>query len=381
MMGTNYDAASASTRIIRWDAITGIPTDTIPTAAQYVIISSSVFDAYNNQYFFTGENGTNRVDLTTGTASVAGTMNPGISAEIDMSSGEIFRVRLDNVFSSTGSLIATSVYVVSTDITTGTDTILGTIPQCQALLVDVSSYDSNAGIYYFVGIDSVLGTCLYGAKTTDTVFSFTKVPLTDPAVSIITLEYDNQNDVLYALSSLYAGTTSHIQIQELDPATGAMTVEADFPQLNVYQVSSCAFDQNTGNMVFMLGAIGGALDFYIYSTTNNTLVTGQIPAALIVEFECDNTGFALAKYGTSTRVEDPVSAPALALWPNPASDIMQLRADAPVEALYVTDVLGRTQALVSDNNSVDVHTLAPGYYFLRVRFRDGKEAESAFVKQ
>ncbi|TAE56607.1 MAG: hypothetical protein EAZ89_04540, partial [Bacteroidetes bacterium] len=74
IMGTVYNASESSTSVIRWNALTGVPTDTIETPSQYVVVGSSIFDAFNNQYYFTGENGTYRVDFDADTTSATGSV-------------------------------------------------------------------------------------------------------------------------------------------------------------------------------------------------------------------------------------------------------------------------------------------------------------------
>ena len=84
-------------------------------------------------------------------------------------------------------------------------------------------------------------------------------------------------------------------------------------------------------------------------------------------------------YGIPVAVE-PDAPPALdiALYPNPFSDRLTFRADAPTTrfvAVEVVDVTGRrvleTEVLASGRSTFDLTTLAPGVYVVRIVAPDG----------
>ncbi|MDO8970559.1 MAG: T9SS type A sorting domain-containing protein, partial [Saprospiraceae bacterium] len=70
------------------------------------------------------------------------------------------------------------------------------------------------------------------------------------------------------------------------------------------------------------------------------------------------------------------------LWPNPATDLLQVQAHAPIEALWVHDAQGREvlRPVVSGERvSVSVEQLPAGLYFVSLR-AGGKIWGGKFVK-
>jgi hypothetical protein len=381
IVGANFDLGTNTISVIRWNANTGGLLDSVPTPTQGIAIGSSVFDAYAGKYYFADGNGLNGIQLGPNTfTSYAGTQI-STSAEIDMANGKIFGVRLTNVLDSSGMLISSSMDMVEFNISNNTETVLGTFAGNQGVYLDASCYNSNLGIYYFVGVDSVLGECLYAVNTQASAFAFTLVPLSLSGVYAITLEYDNEHNILYALMmDTNTPGSSHFLIQKIDPTTGALTMEANFPQYHSYQIGSCSFHQASSSMVFVFPDTTGTI-LRIYDTVNDTMTNGVLPIPIINEFECDNTEYAATKYNT-TAVKSPLSQARMGIFPNPATHSLQVVAPGKVLQVQVVDALGQVMpiATTGDMNTVDVSQLRPGYYILRSLLADGRWTEGKFIK-
>ncbi len=365
--------------VIRWNADTGVITDTVATTAQGIVFGSSVFDAFNQKYYFGDGSGMHSVGINPNASSFLGGTMISTSAEVDMATGKIVAVGFEYVYDSIGTFLYSTTNFVQHDINNGTDSIIGQLTGCLGIYADASCYNSNLGIYYFFGIDSLLGECLYAVNTYAPAFSLSKVPVTTPNLNIMTLEYDNEFNIMYALSSTL-GATGNLQIQQINPSTGAITLEADFPQFTSYQASSCSFDQISSSMVFILGVTSGVFDLRLYNTFTNVLTNGILPGSYLYEFECDNSQFARLKYG-ATAVNASIAPASIMTYPNPAVDVLHLDTDMPVESIYITDAIGRSMQVTANGSQVDVSALAPGCYLLIAKQGDGQWARSKFIKQ
>lgn len=88
-------------------------------------------------------------------------------------------------------------------------------------------------------------------------------------------------------------------------------------------------------------------------------------------------------FGAILDVDDRQTLRTLGSWPSPATDRLHFRTDLPMEELHVLDATGRTMPAVvfeASSGTVDVSTLTPGIYLLRVRFNNGRSLTERFVK-
>ena len=79
---------------------------------------------------------------------------------------------------------------------------------------------------------------------------------------------------------------------------------------------------------------------------------------------------------------EPTTA-GFSLWPNSATDLLQLQAPEPIEAVWVFDATGRQvlrESVSGERVSVPVGDLAAGLYFVVVR-AGGKIWGGKFVKE
>jgi hypothetical protein len=382
IIGSNFDLGSGTINVLRWNAETGTVLDSVPTPTSGIAMGSSVFDAYLGRYYFSDGLGLNSVQFTPGIFTAYLTTQISTSAEIDMANGKIYGVGQTNVLDSNGTYVSSHMDLFEYNIGNNTDTVLGTFTGNQGVYLDASCYNSNLGIYYFVGEDSLLGQCLYAVNTRASTFAFALVPLNLTSMFALTLEYDNQNDILYGLMMDNSiPNTTHFLVQQIDPLSGALTLEVDFPQFSSYQVGTCSFHQATGSMVFVFPDTSGTT-LRIYNTLTDSLTTGFLPITNIFEFECDNTEFAASKYNT-TAAASPLQPARLKLFPNPVTQELHYVSAEKVVQLQVIDVVGKVTAMpVSEGMSaIDVSRLAPGHYVLRSQSDAGDWMQAKFIKQ
>ncbi len=381
VIGINNNQSLGLASVVRWDANTGIMLDSVITTQPGSVMGSSVYDAVNESYYFDGSIKACRVGFNPDSFSELYNSGMNSNAEVDMANGKIFSVQGTAVYDSTGAYIGSQTEFVRYNIVDSTTTVLGVLPSILGFLLDANCYNSNSGTYYFLGVDTLGTTTLVAIPTRGTGFSPRLMPLTLPNPNLFTLEYDNDHDILYALSD--DGTLSwHLQLQQIDTLTGAITLEADFPQLLGYLMTTTSYDQATNSMIMVAIDTLGNTTFYNYSTTANVLSTLLQPyVGEFAELECDNSIYASVKYGSVTAAADVAPTVKLSAYPNPAHDVLRIAGNEIPAAMQITDALGRSTQVSTDGSAIDLSGLAPGCYFLSGRLADGQVVQTRFMKQ
>lgn len=106
---------------------------------------------------------------------------------------------------------------------------------------------------------------------------------------------------------------------------------------------------------------------------------GDYHAMVTTAEGCVFSSDTLAYIGLGLR--DPSGMDGMSLYPSPASDHIAIRTTRPITRLWVVSALGEIIPMRYDGTSkIDVSTLAPGLYFLRVLLNDGSVACEVFVK-
>ena len=77
-------------------------------------------------------------------------------------------------------------------------------------------------------------------------------------------------------------------------------------------------------------------------------------------------------------------APSVSIGPNPSSNKVRVFSNANMANIAVVSALGRTLQRQQNSGTytvLDVSTLAPGNYFVRIQFEDGSHTMQRLVKQ
>ena len=75
--------------------------------------------------------------------------------------------------------------------------------------------------------------------------------------------------------------------------------------------------------------------------------------------------------GGSTGIDETKSLPALAVYPNPVKDVLNIATDKPVHSIRIYNVYGTEVAQAANTKSINVSHLPAGVYMVRA---DGKVA-------
>jgi hypothetical protein len=371
--------------IVKWQALDSSSVESIPTVLEGYYLASSVFDAYNSNYYLTGFTSASSGLLSFNTSDNTQTLSPYTSfsniAEIDMSTGKIYNLQADS---------ADYIVVNEYDIKTGTDSLLGAIhePGIIGIVVDATGFDSNNGILYYVGPDSASVLSLFGIHVRDDVFTYTKIPLITSAFgnNITSVNYDNVNDLLFAMNATFDSLWNYTgnEVIEIGIETGEITTRGELEGYPYYLAGSSSFDQNSGSLLLVGFDTNFTERMIVFNTNDNTFVTGFVPGN-VSEIVCDNALFALNNY-IITRVGESESEE-LTVFPNPARDRINISLgkgfseDILISIFSIDGRLAIQQEFqTTEKVEVDLGPLKTGTYFVKISSGNKVETRKFMVR-
>lgn len=366
--------------IIRWDARTGSIMSSKPTTYSTFLTGSSFYNASAGRYCFRAnrDSFSGFILFDVGTRSVSqlsGTDVISTAIEADMSNGNTYVLVPDD---NSNKFVLSQYNFLSASVDS-----IATLNDVSTLFLDANCYNSNQGILYLIANDNNAVKSIFSIDVrnngaiTKRAISGIDLPLS------VSLEYNNNNNKLYALYTASEPLTlqSSIQIAEIDPSTGAVMLLKNLPQYKFIGQSSQTFDQSSSSLVFI--AIDSLLNHHlnIYNVLNDSLTAGVLPAGIIpYNIEADNLPFALRKYGPVVD-STPTLNNTFTVYPVPTRDLLQVSASGQNAVYYVYDRNGRLVRQISNltGTTINVSMLQPGSYFIK-RISDGKEAVRKFIK-
>lgn len=370
--------------VVKWQALESTSVTSYPTAFEAYLFGSSVFDAWNGNYFLTGiSNDTAGIlsfNSTTNTQTISSYTAFSNITEIDMSTGKIYNMTSDSV-----GYFSINEY----DIATGTDSLLGVIiePGIPGIIADATGFDSNNGILYYIGADNSPAACLYSIPVRDAVFSYKKTILTTvaPFNNFSSVNYDNINNTIFALNSQFdtLGNFTGNSVIEIDNKTGLLIPRGELQEFPYYVAGSSSFDQNTSSLLLVGIDTNFMARMIVFNTIDNTYEAGFVPGN-VSEIVCDNSAFARNTYST-TSVQEAESI-GVKLYPNPASDqIILTNLPASATEIQIT-IRNSTGQLVLNQNykslqqlALNVSALKPGNYLLQIKTNASVETKKLVI--
>ena len=126
--------------------------------------------------------------------------------------------------------------------------------------------------------------------------------------------------------------------------------------------------KSKGDIAPLLNASSADKSKVLATNGNNAAIRGW--KAIYYEGNSEITGFTgTHQCGGSTSIDEAKGLPALAVYPNPVKDILNIISDTPVHSIRIYNVYGTEVLRVADTNSIDVSHLPAGVYMVRA---DGK---------
>lgn len=364
-IGASSNPITGKIDLIQWEAFDELSVTTTPTILDGYFFGTSSFDAFNSDYYISGVSGETfglySFNSTTGDESLeSGSLYTNVSV-FDMSTGKMY-----NLIMETEEYIS----IYEFDIETNTDSLIGIIyePGVIGIVADAISFDSNNGIIYYAGFTGDAELALYAIPVREDVFSFTKTIMTTtaPNNNITSLNFDNVNEILFALNDTYDESFDFIgrNIVELDVTSGEVITRGELVEFPYYVGGSSAYDQTTGTF-FLVGIdTSDQLKMIGFDTDLNTYVTGYVPGN-VSEIVCDNSKFAKSAYGTAGI--EQTTAVNFAIYPNPVSEILTIDnfTEGPVKVqIYSTlgDLVYSEDFTASNKLELNLTSFSPGLY-------------------
>jgi hypothetical protein len=379
LIGLWLDGSQSNVTALRWDAQTGNVLDSVQTAENSVYMGSSTFNPTTGSYYFRSTTGLQQIDFNPDTTASLGQIGLSSSTEIDMANGQIYEVQPIGNYDTLGNLVSQELQLLRYNLATGTDSVIGVVPNVWGVVLDASTFNSNTGEYYVVGVDNA-GNYGIIRMTTRGAFSYTQVPIATNAVIFMGLEYDNEYNILYGLSYNSLPVGNMFDLYQIDVLTGALTLERGLPEIVGIPITTETFDQTTSSFVIMGIDSLGAYNLYIYRTVQNTLSIGGVPRLYPTEIEADNSLFAFSKYGSVTARPAP-AASGTRIYPNPVADALRIANTDALAGYEIHDLSGRIVARGGSTRQIMVADLVPGLYVLRGSLQDGQTFQEKFIKQ
>lgn len=325
LIASAYNVNTGAIDIVRWNALDSASVSIQPSILQSYLLGSSVYDAFNGNYYLRANdsitNGLytfNTITNTENLDSIGAFYNGG--SEIDMSTGLIYNLTPD-----TSGFFNITLF----DTNTGKDSILGVItePITTGVIADATCFDSNNSTFYFIAYDGSLKHALFIVPLGNLVFTYSKILLntTAPVNIFQNVNYDNISNSLFALNLAYDTTdfSFNSNVVEVNIATGELELRNQINGFSYFQAGASSFDQLSSNLVFIGIDSNLQRSMIVFNTLDDTYQTGFVPETA-TEIECDNYLFAKNAYGitsvTSTEVSNDLS-----IFPNPASGVFIIR--------------------------------------------------------
>jgi hypothetical protein len=382
LIGASINAGSRNVDLIEWQALDSLSVSVIPTFLDGYYMTTSAFDAYNSKYYITGFSGDSTGLYSYNSVSGAEnfmTASLYISvSEFDMSTGKMYNLIVET---------PDNINVYEYDVNTNRDTFIGTIfePSVIGVVSDAIGFDSNNGIIYYVGSANDSTMFLYAISVRGG-FSFTKTVLntTAPINSIFGLNYDNVNDIIYAMNDSYDALFNFIgrNIIEIDKTSGNIINRGNLNEFPYYVGASSCFDQNTGTYLLVGIDTSSNTKMIAFNTATNTYVAGYVPV-LVSEIVCDNSVFARVAYGFTGIAQE--SASNFKLCPNPVSNLLHIEnTKAGPLRIQIFSSVGK-QVLVQDfsastNITLDLESLPAGLYVINLSTNEQTTSEKILVR-
>ncbi len=361
-------AFSGGTEIVRWHALDSTTIENFQTDLLGYLLSSSVFDSYNGNYYLEGINALGYClfsfnSPTNEMNSIPFSATSNIS-EIDMSNGSIYTITID----STGTFIVNQL-----DLITGNTSLLGVVddPGISGMVVDATAFDSEHGILFTEVEDYSGSLSLCRIFVRNPVFSYDLIPiqLPNPQCNFSCFQYDNLNNILFALKMDNSTGGGVASIAQINDSTGAVNEIGLIPQIIGIVAGSSSFDQETGS--FLIVGVDSLNEYVqvLYNTITLSCTTGFVPDG-ISEVVCDNYDWAKSHYGVNALDRKPVSDEII-ISPVPCTNQFTIRLNNTNTPLNIrlTDLQGRCCLDMDYPSSpavVSAASLVPGMYLVTI---------------
>lgn len=357
--------------IVKWNAGSSSFNSSTPSTIQSVYMGTSTFDVRSGKFyvnaiqFGSGEYQNKLFSYDTNSQIV--TVSPQSSiynggSEVDMESGLVYSYDFTDPNNPEFKMFNPS---------TQTTTTLGVInfDDFRSFYHDSSCFDSNSKKFYFTVLNEDGIKELVTVNVNSQPFSYTILPIPDSvSVDFYGLEFSNKTNRIYTMynNSYESETPISVKIGILNPLDATVSTIVDMVDTPGYEMGNKTFDQETNSFIFVGVDAVGERHLKVVNTVTGIVDNLPLPSEYILEFECDNSIFAVSRYGVLGLNENKSTS--FSISPNPANDLLKVNFDGIVSNYSIIDVMGKTVASgnLNANNTINVYELSNGMYILKL---------------
>ncbi|UPQ78799.1 T9SS type A sorting domain-containing protein [Flavobacterium azooxidireducens] len=357
--------------IVKWSAGSTAYDISTHSTIQSVYMGTSTFDVRSGKFYVnaiqydSGEYQNKLFSYDTNSQIV--TVSPQSSiynggSEVDMESGLVYSYDFTDPNNPEFKMFNPSTQAITT---------LGVInfDSFRSYYHDSSCFDSNLKIFYFTVLKEDGIKELVTVNVNSQPFSYTILPIPDSIfVDFYGLEFSNKTNKIYTMSndSYEFGTPFSVKIGILNPLDATVSTIVDMVDTPGYEMGNKTFDQETNSYIFVGVDAVGDRHLKVVNTVTGIVDNLPLPSEYILEFECDNSIFAVSKYGVLGVNENITTT--FSISPNPTRDFLKVNYDGVVLNYSIIDVMGKIVASdnLTTNNTIDVNELSNGMYILKI---------------
>lgn len=371
LIAFNYNPEEG-TKIVRWNAGDTEFSSIYSTNVEGIISASSTFDSRRSNYYArvldntTGSIEARMIEFNTNTENISlssfeSSLNGG--SEVDMQTGFIYTYNVDN---------DGNVQLNKFDPISGIQSIIGyfNFEEGTNFFPDSTCYDSNSKKYYFL-ISEGNQVKLVTIAVASQPFTYTVIPLLNTAYSgNIGLEFSNETNTIFALYTVLNQSNNNVNneitVGRLNPNTGELSTVMTLENIFGYLFSNRTYDQDSESMLFVGYDSNFNAGLYVVNTSTATYEILPFLGDVINEMECDNSSYAVSKYGSLSL--NQFNSNKVLINPNPVNSHFQVSFEGSFGEYKIIDLLGKTvhSGIVLKDDFIDVSTLSNGVYIFNL---------------
>jgi len=198
----------------------------------------------------------------------------------------------------------------------------------------------------------------------------------------------------YEAKKIYGQARVAVVADPTQTGTLTLTLGTETFPANTWVTVTYIYNKTTGQHTYQYTNGTTSANYSFSGNTTYSIFTGDIAA----EFDAINTTLASNTVANTAGIDniqaeftntatlsvnDTPSKNArvsLAIYPNPTSDILNIKSDSKINAVSVVDLTGRKLDVKLDGDKVNVQSLPSGTYLINVETKDGISTEK-FIKK
>jgi hypothetical protein len=197
--------------------------------------------------------------------------------------------------------------------------------------------------------------------------------------SCLPLTYNFQANGSKSYSNTIKEDSTSLLIDILLPDTARTPITYHF-SISGTAVNGTDYQLLTDSITFLPGTISQSINFVPLS---DTLTEGNETITLVFNYLNDTLNITLEDNPVAqnpSSINENEFSQQINIYPNPASDILNIETNMIFNSIEIIDIEGRTVLNTSFNNSIDISKLPAGNYFITLRGGNNEMTSRKFTK-